>query len=167
MEEIWKSVSGYEGLYEISSLGRVKSLHFKKPHIVGTRRRGGPNNDDYWVVELTRNKSQNQYAIHRLIAIAFIYNPENKPQVNHKDGVKTNNAISNLEWNTVSENTKHAYDTGLFVNPKRKIVLDTYTGIFYESLDAAAKAKGVGSNYIMRCFAGKRSNKTPRGLIYV
>lgn len=117
--EIFKDIKGYEGIYQISNLGRVKSLsrrvichkttrltkeRFKKPAMKDT---------GYFKVGLQKEGTEKQFVIHRLIAIAFIPNPFNLPQVNHKNGIKTDNRIDNLEWCTPSENIQHAYDNGL------------------------------------------------------
>tara|TARA_R110002020_G_C16256725_1_gene770182 strand:+ start:371 stop:877 length:507 start_codon:yes stop_codon:yes gene_type:complete len=110
--ETWKDVKGYEGSYKVSSLGSIKSvIRFKvrterilKQHIL----KGG-----YKYVELCLKGVRKKYLVHRLEAIAFIDNPENKPQVNHKNGIKTDNKLGNLEWNTRSENQKHAIKEGL------------------------------------------------------
>lgn len=104
--EIWKDVVGYEKLYQVSNLGRVKNANDK---IL----KGGYLNKRYLAVGLTKNGLLKTMTIHRLVAIAFIPNPENKLQVNHKDGVKKNNNANNLEWNTHSENTFHAYKNNL------------------------------------------------------
>ena len=102
MEE-WREVKGYEGIYQISSLGRIRNSYGRilKPE---TSRNG------YKRITLWDRK---KYQIHRLVAIAFIPNPENKETVNHKNGIKTDNSVENLEWNTRSENSKHAYAIGL------------------------------------------------------
>jgi len=116
--ENWKDIPGYEGSYQASDLGRIKSL----------RRRD--RLDRYWIEErilkttvsrhgyLTlflseKDGSQKNQLVHRLIAETHILNPKNKPQVNHKDGIKVHNEKTNLEWSTKSENEKHAYKTGL------------------------------------------------------
>lgn len=110
--EIWKDIAGYEGLYQVSEYGNVKSLYYQ-----GKKREKilKPTEDDkgYLFVNLWKNRKSKSMKIHRLVAQVFISNFENKPQVNHIDGCKTNNCISNLEWCTKSENEKHAYKTGL------------------------------------------------------
>jgi predicted XRE-type DNA-binding protein len=110
-KEIWKDVIGYEGLYQVSNLGRVKSL--RKNLIMKLC----SANHGYLNVGLNKNLKKSFY-IHRLVAQAFIPNPENKPQVNHKDGNRLNNKVENLEWNTNYENMRHGYDTGLIDNKK-------------------------------------------------
>ena len=113
--ETWKPIAGYEGLYEISNFGRVKSLS----KVIGRRVKGETllkvriSPYGYKMVSLCKEGKVFNASIHRLIADAFIPNPENKTQVNHKDGNKLNNDIKNLEWCTPSENINHAYKTGL------------------------------------------------------
>lgn len=118
MEEIWKDIKGYEGLYQVSNLGRVKSL----PRVVNHgnyvyKRRGriklSFNSKGYDFIKLHKDTHRKVYLVHRLVAEAFIPNPNNFAVVNHKDGVKTNNFVDNLEWCTASDNTKHAIHTGL------------------------------------------------------
>lgn len=113
MEEIWKDIVGYEGKYQISNLGNVKSIYYKKktnkkdPHIlVGNKYKG---RNPYRYVNLSKYGKIKSVKIHRLVAEYFIPNPENKPYVNHKDGDKGNNRVDNLEWVTPLENNLHAY----------------------------------------------------------
>lgn len=105
MEEVWKDVPGYEGLYQASNIGRIKSITYRTEHILkpATHRCGY-----LWVI-LTNGKIRKTLYVHRLVCLAFIGNPENKETVNHKDGVRNNNHVSNLEWATMAENTKHAF----------------------------------------------------------
>ena len=101
MEEIFKEIIGYEGLYWISNLGNVKSKHkMLKPSI---------NKDGYYCVSLSKKDKRKTFTLHRLIALHFIKNPDNLPQVNHKDENKLNNSIGNLEWCTLQYN--HDYGT--------------------------------------------------------
>ncbi len=123
-QEEWKDVSGYEGLYQISNKGRVKSLSraVKYPdgsvHIFKEKMLKPGLSRGYYLVPLMKNKIPSTVSIHRLIAKVFVSNPENKPQVNHKNGVKTDNRIENLEWVTNKENVQHAVDTGLKISVK-------------------------------------------------
>ena len=107
-EEVeWRDVVGYEGLYSVSNDGRVfgvKSQRELKADLTHKR---------YLEVKLYKNGIGRMRKVHRLVADAFIENPEKKPQVNHKDGNRFNNNASNLEWVTQSENIRHAFDTGL------------------------------------------------------
>ena len=105
MNEIWKDVKDYEGLYQVSNLGRVKSLY------TNSILKGCKHINGYLGVNLYKNGSKSTKKIHRLVAQAFIPNPENKSQVNHIDENKTNNMVSNLEWMTAKENSNHGTRT--------------------------------------------------------
>lgn len=116
MAEIWKDVEGYEGLYQVSNLGRVKSLthyiikeNYKPREVKGKiltpffdRPKG------YMSVSLSKNNKIKLQRIHRLVAQAFIPNPDNLIQINHKDGNKSNNNVENLEWCSCKDNIRHA-----------------------------------------------------------
>lgn len=112
MQETWKSVKGFETRYLVSTDGKVystKTKKFLKPL---------QNEKDYLHVELWLNYKRKTAKIHRLVAETFLENPCGLKEINHKDGNKQNNHVSNLEWCTRSENMKHAYKTGL--RPSRK-----------------------------------------------
>ncbi|MBM7132744.1 MULTISPECIES: NUMOD4 domain-containing protein [Staphylococcus] len=117
MNEIWKDIEGYEGLYEISNLGRVKSLPkmsgscMRKEKILNSKNR--LTKDGYARVNLHREGKGKDFRVCRLVATHFIDNPDNKSTVNHINGIKTDDRVENLEWATSNENMKHAYDTQL------------------------------------------------------
>lgn len=115
-DEVWKPVVGYEGWYEVSSLGRVRAVAkvdrsgaCRGKRLLSCR----PSNRGYVVHHLTKNGCVRGTGAHRLVAMAFIGPCPDGMQVNHKDGVKTNNAVENLEYVTPSENVRHAWDMGL------------------------------------------------------
>ena len=113
IEEIWKDIKGYEGKYQISNTGNVKSLHYhrgNKEKILAPRCVTKNNGEQlYYYVMLSKNNHVKCCKIHRLVAEHFVPNPQNKPYVNHKDGNKHNNNANNLEWVTPLENNLHAY----------------------------------------------------------
>lgn len=108
MKEIWKDITGLKGYYEASNLGNI---HSKRTNTILKPSETG--NKGYLKVGISIDNHINSYHVHRLVASAFIPNPENKRTVNHIDGNKLNNCVDNLEWNTYSENALHAYKLGL------------------------------------------------------
>ena len=116
IKEIWKDIPEYEGLYQISNYGQIKSLTFINKQCKKKREKilkSYINNRGYKIIKLTKNKTKKAFFIHRLVAENFIDNLENKKEVNHIDGNKLNNNVKNLEWCTRSENMHHAYEIGL------------------------------------------------------
>lgn len=103
--ETWKEIPGYD--YKVSNTGKVYSNRRNKEMKLKTTK------DGYKALTLSKPNKRKEFTVHRLVALAFIDNPENKPQVNHINGIKDDNRASNLEWSTQSENQLHAYTTGL------------------------------------------------------
>ena len=124
MEE-WRDIKGYEGIYQISNLGRIKSLskkvymynHIAKRKIEVTFkekiRKQRIGKDGYYLINLNKDNKMITYRVHRLVGENFIENKDNKPYINHKDGNKLNNNVLNLEWCTAKENIKHGWEIGL------------------------------------------------------
>lgn len=120
MYEIWKDIKGYEGYYQVSNTGKIKTLEHNIIRHNGKRLtikekilNGSKDTKGYLQVELKKDGKRNIKFIHRLVAETFIENPNNKLQVNHINGDKSNNGIDNLEWVTCSENIHHAWKNGL------------------------------------------------------
>jgi len=121
MKEVWKNIAGYEWLYQISNLCRIKSFNYRntwKEKIL----KQNFNHSWYLRVWLTVNWKQNRICVHKLLAIMFINNPENKKEVNHINWIKNDNSLENLEWNTPSENMKHSYKTWLNNNKNNNFI---------------------------------------------
>lgn len=120
-KEIWKDIDGYEGLYQVSNLGNVKSLtnrsNHKEEKILKLN-----TNGKYYLVNICKNTKKKTLLIHRLVAKAFIDNPNNLPQINHINGNKLDNRVENLEWCTCRENIIHSIKTGLRVTKKGGII---------------------------------------------
>lgn len=127
MREIWKDIRGYEGLYQISNFGRVKSLartiYYSDGKSIYYNDRILANNVDsngYLSTKLSKDKKPHRFRIHSLVANAFIYNPNNLPVINHLDSNKTNNHVDNLEFCTQKNNIRHAMTSGKFDNSGEK-----------------------------------------------
>lgn len=171
MKEIWKPVKSFEGEYEVSNLGNVRSIKFGKCNLLKSFYSRG-----YKKIELYLNGTSRKYYVHRLVATAFINNPNKREFVNHIDGHKDNNHYTNLEWVTKSENVIHAYSTGLIVNTARKSIakpgtivlqIDKKTGETireFDSIRLAERELGIDRMGIKRTCEGRR--KTAGGFIW-
>lgn len=165
MTEIWKAITNYEELYEVSNLGRVKSIERKVNNGFGGRKvrerilKNIKDGAGYEHLRLCKDGHGKTFRIHRLVAIAFISNPQKKPEVNHKNGVKTNNFWKNLEWTTPKENSQHAWINGLSNNDhSRKKVAQIKDGIIYQVWDSSAEAcrcLGIIATGIANCCHGR------------
>jgi len=160
--EIWKPVVGYEGLYEVSSLGRIRSLPRNTTHGGIMKPYRSPHNG-YMYVALTKCGDRKTKRVHKLVLMAFDPRPtgayyDKNYTINHIDGDKTNNMLSNLEWCTQSENQIKAYEIGINGKYQRKIINLTTMEIFESAKDAAESVGGKKSNSICRVCLGKRSH---------
>lgn len=157
MEE-WRDIKGYEGRYQVSSHGNVRSLPRKGEHCKRTEpiiMRLSDQKGGYKGVTLYENGERKRKLIHRLVAEAFLPNPECKPEVNHINGIRYDNNVANLEWVTTSENAIHS-----FVVLKRKTdnkkVMCVETGVTFDSTTEASKAMGIIRTSITKCCRRKR-----------
>ena len=169
-EEIWKDIAGYECLYKISNLGRVKSLNYLRKGIE-KERIPNKNNSGYLIVGLHKNGKIKQFLIHRLVAEAFIENVNDLPQVNHKDENKLNNCVENLEWCSAKYNSnygEHNYNLRNTMSSKVPNILQyTLDGKFlneYVSGRDAERKTGISHGGILQCCQGKY--RTWRGYIW-
>jgi len=184
-EEIWKDIKGFEERYQVSNLGRVKSLRRKCMttnngyKIVPERILSlSTTHNGYKFVSLRIGRNSKSVRINRAVAIAFIPNPDNKPEVNHIDGNKTNNHLSNLEWSTKSENCRHAYKTGLHKGAwKGKFGKDNKASLkvkqidiksgdvikTFDSINMASDATNIDRTCISRVCRGSRGSKSAGG----
>ena len=151
--EIWKDIEGYEGLYQVSDLGRVKRVTTNRI-LKQAKHHGG-----YMRVDLCKNGKRKAHKIHRLVAQAFIPNPENKLQVNHIDENKTNNIISNLEWLTAKENNNHGtrIERAIISNQKQVKAIDIANGEYnyYESIKDCGRKLGIDPSSITKQLKSK------------
>lgn len=180
--EVWKDVIGYEGLYMVSNFGRVKSLSFNKTTGNVKLRKINIQNSGYFYLGLHKGGTAKNFLVHRLVAIAFLKNPNKYQFVNHKNGIKTDNRIANLEWCTKSYNLVHAFKNGLkkiteahlvrlrkFNTETKSIPVSQYTldGKFiakYKSGVEAAQITGINYFALMSCVNGY--NKTSGGFLW-
>ena len=168
MVEKWKDIQGFEGLYQVSNLGNIRSLKYYRTNIV--RNIKGNLSNNYLMVSLCKNKIKKNLLIHRIVGITFIKNPDNKCDINHKNGIKTDNRLENLEWNTRSENVKHAYKNNLAKSTEysRKIakefnskkVIDIVSGKVFNSIMEASDFLNIKYSCLCLKLNNKKQNDT-------
>ena len=159
--EIWKPVKGYETNYQVSNLGNIRSIKSSQGNYRERPKKAFIGTNGYYVVNLWKDNKGSSHSLHRLVCIAFLDNPDNKPTVNHIDGNKENNEISNLEWATQSENLIHAAETGLIdkeackqrmLGTKSKNSKSSYHNVSYDN----SRNKWIGSIKIDRKTTGNK-----------
>jgi hypothetical protein len=159
-QEVWKDINGYEGLYQISNLGRVKSLDREKWNGKGFELlkekiiKPFIDKKSYLGIGLSKNGKKKNYRLHRLIAEHFITNPENKPTIDHIDRNISNNSLDNLRWATDKEQCDNKK-----IRKDASIILDINTGVYYYSLNDAAFFNDIKKSTLLQYLTNKRKNK--------
>lgn len=181
LEEIWLPVVSYEEFYMVSNIGNVKSLgrvtygeyrtRINNPKMLKktpSKSRGRKGKGYFCVRLMDKDGTKKTHLIHRLVAEAFIPNPDNKETVNHIDGDKQNNRITNLEWNTYGENNQHAYDNGMKTDSMRVNMLNSNgeTVATFISMHEADRRTGYDYRTIYQICNKKRKSPTEFGWEY-
>lgn len=176
VEEIWKPIKGYEGIYEVSNTAKVRSVdrfvrginnyvrfikgRYITPHLT---------NNGYFLCDLYKDNKRKNYLLHRIVAEAFIPNPQKHKVVNHKDSVRTNCLPSNLEWCDMSYNHKYSYDNnnrrekmnwkkGKDNKLSKPIIMKDLDGKIikrFDSISCAERNTGISNNRIVACLKGR------------
>ena len=151
----WKPIPNYENLYEVSNTGEIRSIkpRYKNKQIL----KAGVGSRGYLVVTLCNKNTQKSYNVHRLVAQAFIPNPNNLPCVNHKDENRTNNNVDNLEWCTYKYNNTYGNRLDKYISKRGKSVMCVETNKVYRSTQEASKLTGINQGGISSCCNGKRN----------
>jgi len=159
-QEVWRDIPGYEQYYQVSNYGNVRSLDRKVKqkgrHFRIERRRIIAlclDNRGYHRIRVSKYNVQETLKVHRLVASAFCLNPESKPEVNHKDGLKTNNYYKNLEWVTMAENMRHSSEIGLRDNmPRGNDHHNSKLNEFQVRVVKRTSVKDINNGMLAKCF---------------
>ena len=165
MQEIWKDVVGYEGLYQVSNLGNVKSFCKSKIHI----KKCTLNDKGYLVITLSKNKKHKTFRVHKLVAETFLLNQNNYLEINHKDGNKLNNCVDNLEWCNRSYNVTHAWKNKLNKGASKKVLqYDLRNNLIAEFISSseASRILHINGGNIRACCNHSYRHKTAGGYIW-
>lgn len=178
MEEIWRDVVGFERFYSVSNLGKIRSNKRLVSNnryltegqcnlkIIYPRIKKLGNCKGYSTITLSKDKKSKTYRLCRIVAEAFILNPENKPQVNHIDGNKLNDNILNLEWVTAKENVRHAFENNLNISKKGSEhkssikVINQSNNMIFDTIREASDFINISESQLSRILRGKYKNKT-------
>ena len=170
MKEVWKDIPGYEGIYQVSILGRVKSfdrvvIRKNKPEYVlsGKVLKHHDNGKGYKTVSLCKNGKPKTTYIHRLVAELFVPNPNNLPEINHKDENKANNKANNLEWCSAKYNKNYGNRAKKFGISRGTPVMCVETGKIYYNCGEAGRKTGISRTRIWACCSGYRNTLTVNG----
>ena len=164
--EIWKDIQGYEGLYQVSNLGRVKSLgrNIKKPltkigYVWQSERilKGRKDTKGYLRVVLYKDQTPKGFKVHRLVAVAFIPNPENKPEVDHINRDKTDNSVNNLRWVSHKENMNNSLTIAFLFSvakagknhPRARAIRNIDTKEIFDTIEQASKRYSISHSAII------------------
>lgn len=173
MQEIWKEIEGTDGAYLVSNFGQVKSLNYRGQRGVERVMTGANDEKGYRVVTISMLKEKKTQKVHRLVAKAFVPNPDGYTEINHIDGDKENNRADNLEWTDRFGNMRHASRTGAMDNAKERlqewnekkwktpviaVCKETGEKAYFPSATEAAKHLGVSNAHISSCLHGNRKS---------
>ena len=175
MNKIWKDIVGYEGIYEISNIGEIRT---KEGKITFTERHGKrvwkqrmlklkSDRGGYKRASLWKDGKHQDWLVHRLVAKTYIHNPNNYPIINHKDGIPNNNSVDNLEWCTSVMNNNHAFDNRLIKTGKPIIVCCDGNEMHFRSIAKAIEMIGISAYRINKLLLNKGYYKSKDGKIYM
>ena len=168
---IWKPIVGYEGYYEVNNNGEVRSLKREITLPNGNKRtiparilKPKKNGIGYLFYTLSKGGIPKTVYVHRAVADAFLINPENKLEVNHCNGIKTDNTVENLEWVTHAENVRHCYDTGLCNNKggnhfRAISIIDNFLGKVFDTIKEWCDARGINYATGRNILGGRQKSK--------